>query len=82
LAREGLYQAFAIHFNFNFGSCKIYGDIILVLIAVVSAYLSLHTIIGVREETLITVLCVDSLVKIILPKLNFIYLNAATPITS
>ena len=46
LAGESLYQAFAIRFNFTFSSCKTYGDIILVLIAVVSAYLSLHTIIG------------------------------------
>jgi uncharacterized membrane protein YczE len=46
LVGEGLYQAFAIRFSFNFGSCKTYGDIILVLIAVVSASLCLDTIIG------------------------------------
>ena len=69
-------------FNFTFSSYKTYRDIIFVLIAVVGTYLSLHTIIGVREEILIIVLCVGSLVKMILPKLNFIHLNAATPITS
>lgn len=82
LAGEGLYQAVAIRFNFNFGSCKTYGDIILVFIAVASTYLCLHTIIGVREGTIMTALCVGSLVKMILPKLNFIDFNAVKPITS
>ena len=82
LAGEGLYQAVAIRFNFNFGSCKTYGDIILVSIAGVSAYLCLHTIIGVREGTIMTALCVGSLVKMILPKLSFIDFNAVKPITS
>ena len=82
LAGEGLYQAVALRFNFNFGSCKTYGDIILVFIAGVSAYLCLHTIIGVREGTIMTALCVGSLVKMILPKLNFIDFNAVKPITS
>lgn len=75
LAGEGLYQAIAIRFNFNFGSCKTYGDIILVSIAGVSAYLCLHTIIGMREGTIMTALCIGSLVKMIFPKLNFIDFN-------
>ena len=77
LVGEGLYQAFAIRFSFNFGSCKTYGDIILVLIAVVSASLCLHTIIEVLEGTIMTALCFGSLVKMILPKFNFIHFNTA-----
>ncbi|MFD1436885.1 hypothetical protein HLH14_14095 [Acinetobacter sp. ANC 4282] len=77
LIGEGLYQAFAIRFSFNFGSCKTYGDIILVLIAVVSASLCLHTIIEVLEGTIMTALCFGSLVKMILPKFNFIHFNTA-----
>ncbi|WP_445661121.1 hypothetical protein [Acinetobacter sp. F16] len=77
-----MYQAVVLRFNFNFGSCKTYGDIILVFIAGVSAYLCLHTIIGVREGTIMTALCVGSLVKMILPKLNFIDFNAVKLITS
>ena len=82
LVGEGLYQVFAIRFSFNFGSCKTYGDIILVLIAVVSASLCLDTIIGVLEGTIMTALCVGSLVRMILSKINFIHFNTATPITS
>lgn len=44
LAGEGLYQAVALHFNFNFGSCKTYGDIILVSLqgsALIYAYIRL-----------------------------------------
>lgn len=82
LVGEGLYQAFAIRFSFNFGSCKTYGNIILVLIVVVSTSLCLDTIIGVLEGTIMTALCFGSLVKMILPKLNFIHFNTAILITS
>ena len=83
LVGEGLYQAFAIRFSFNFGSCKTYGDIILVLITVVSASLCLHTIIGVcARRNHYDYLMFRQLSQKILPKLNFIHFNTAIPTTS
>ena len=72
LAAEGLYQAIAVRYRFDFGNCKTYGDILLVSIAVISSWLVLHQVIGVREGTIITALLVGTLVKRILPKLSFI----------
>lgn len=72
LAAEGLYQAIAVRYRLDFGNCKTYGDILLVSIAVISSWLILHQVIGVRECTIITALLVGTLVKRILPKLSFI----------
>ena len=72
LAAEGLYQAIAVRYRLDFGNCKTYGDIVLVSIAVISSWLVLHQVIGVREGTIITALLVGTLVKRILPKLSFI----------
>lgn len=75
LAGEGLYAAISQRFQLNFGRCKIYGDLVLVMIAMGSAWYALGTIIGVREGTIITALLVGTLVKTSLPRLNFIHLN-------
>ena len=72
LAGEGLYQAFSMRFNWNFASCKLYGDIVLVSLAVISSYMVLHHIVGVREGTIIAAVLVGILVKQILPRLAFI----------
>lgn len=72
LAGEGLYQAFSLRFNWDFGSCKLYGDIVLILLAVVSSYTVLQQILGVREGTIIAAVLVGILVKKILPRLAFI----------
>ncbi len=77
LAGEGLYLAVSQRFNINFGSCKTYGDIVLVAFAVISGWLALGYSAGVREGTVITALLVGTLVKKILPKLNFIQLTKA-----
>lgn len=76
LAAEGLYQAIAIRYRLDFGNCKTYGDILLVSIAVISSWLVLHQVIGVREGTIITALLVGTLVKRILPKLSFIHFGS------
>ena len=76
LAAEGLYQAIAIRYRLDFGNCKTYGDIVLVSIAVISSWLVLHQVIGVREGTIITALLVGTLVKRILPKLSFIQFSS------
>ncbi|WP_180085987.1 YitT family protein [Acinetobacter sp. YH12145] len=76
LAAEGLYQAIAVRYRLDFGNCKTYGDIVLVSIAVISSWLVLHQVIGVREGTIITALLVGTLVKRILPKLSFIQFSS------
>jgi uncharacterized protein len=72
LAGEGLYQAFSLRFNWDFGSCKLYGDIVLITLAVVSSYIVLQQVVGVREGTIIAAVLVGLLVKKILPRLAFI----------
>ena len=72
LAGEGLYAAISKCFAVEFGKCKTYGDITLVLIAILSSGLALGHIVGVREGTILTALLVGTLVKYLLPKLKFI----------
>ena len=72
LAGEGLYAAISKCFAVEFGKCKTYGDITLVLIAILSSGLALGHIVGVREGTIITALLVGTLVKYLLPKLKFL----------
>jgi uncharacterized protein len=72
LAGEGLYQAFSMRFHWDFGSCKLYGDIVLITLAVISSYIALNDILGVREGTIIAAVLVGILVKQILPRLSFI----------
>ena len=72
LAGEGLYQAFSLRFDWNFASCKLYGDIVLISIAVVSSLFVFHQVLGVREGTIIAAVLVGILVKMMLPRLAFI----------
>lgn len=72
LAAEGLFFACAERFNKSFGFCKTTGDISLVLIAVISSYLYLHEVVGVREGTVITALLVGTMVKWLMPYFNFL----------
>lgn len=72
LAGEGLYQAVAQRFRWDFGSCKLYGDIVLITLALISSYGFLQQIIGIREGTIIAAVLVGMLVKKILPRLAFI----------
>lgn len=72
LAAEGLFLAIATRFQLDFGRCKTIGDIILVSIAVLSAWLALQNIIGVREGTIITALLVGTLVRTFLPHLKIL----------
>ena len=76
LAGEGLYAAVSQWFDADFGSCKTYGDIVLVRIAIISSWLALGDIIGVREGTIISALLVGALVKRRLPKFSFIQFAA------
>lgn len=72
LAGEGLYQAVSMRFGIAFGSCKTYGDVILVSLAALSSWLFLHEIVGIREGTIVTALMVGSLVKLLLPYVSFL----------
>ena len=72
LAGEGLYQAIAQRFKWDFATCKTYGDIVLVTIATISSFLMLHHIVGIREGTIITALLVGTCVKKLLPYFQFL----------
>lgn len=72
LVAEGLYQAITIRFKLDFSHCKIYSGIALVSIAVISSWMRLGKIIGVREGTTIVVLLIGALIQRLMPKLNFI----------
>lgn len=72
LAAEGLFFACAERFNKSFGFCKTAGDISLVLLAVLSSYLYLGHVVGVREGTIITALLVGTMVKLLMPYFNFL----------
>ena len=72
LAGEGLYQAIAQRFRYDFANCKTYGDIALVIIASISSLFMLHDLVGIREGTLITALLVGTCVKKILPYFQFL----------
>lgn len=71
LAGEGLYQAVSIRFGWSFASCKLYGDICLVSLAIISSIVFLSEIVGVREGTILTALLVGPLVKYLMPRFSF-----------
>ena len=75
LAAEGLYQAISQRFKFEFASCKLYGDITLVSLALISSLLCLQQVIGIREGTILTAILVGVLVRKILPRLAFLKLD-------
>lgn len=76
LAGEGLYQAISQRFKLDFASCKVYGDVALVIIASISSLFMLHNIVGIREGTVITALFVGVLVKKMLPYFQFLHFPA------
>ncbi|QIO05744.1 YczE/YyaS/YitT family protein [Acinetobacter shaoyimingii] len=75
LAGDGLYIAFVKRFGFNLGNCKTVGDCILVSISILSSYLVLHEVVGVREGTIITALLVGSIIRMIKPYFDLIQLD-------
>lgn len=76
LAGEGLYLAYASRFNVSYGTCKTYGDIILVTIAAISSYIALNEIVGIREGTIISAFLIGTLVKTLIAKFNFLDFKA------
>src|SRR5699024_1161252 len=60
---EGVVKAFAFKTSKHFGSIKLYFDISLVVIAVIISFVSLGTIAGVREGTVISALIIGPLIK-------------------
>jgi len=72
LAIEGFYQAISLRFNISFSRCKTIGDMLMVFIAILSAFIFTNDIIGVREGTVITALVVGTMIKWIMPYLSFL----------
>lgn len=61
---EGLVIIIANKFRKNFGNIKILFDVSLVLMSVVLALICLQTIVGLREGTIISALCVGYFTKL------------------
>lgn len=61
---EGLVIIIANKFRKNFGNIKILFDVSLVIISVILALICLQTIVGLREGTVISALCVGYFAKI------------------
>ncbi|ANF82983.1 hypothetical protein A3K93_12810 [Acinetobacter sp. NCu2D-2] len=72
LAGEGLYSAISQRFKIEFGKCKIYGDIALVMIAVIAGLSCLGKVIGVREGTFICALSVGYIVRLLLANVHIL----------
>ncbi len=56
----------------EFGTIKLYFDIVLVTLAVISSLLFTQTIIGVREGTVVAALIVGPIIRFLLPRLGFV----------
>ena len=72
MAIDALYLAISQRWGFNFGRCKMWGDITLVGFALVSILIGLGTVIGIREGTLISAILVGTLIRYLMPYFDFI----------
>ena len=72
LAGEGLYQACAHRFKLDVGTCKTIGDCVLVTIAIITSFLVLNKLVGVREGTILMALLVGTLVRVLKPYFSFL----------
>lgn len=72
MAVDAVYLAISQRWGMNFGRCKMWGDLSLVAFAVVSIWLSIGSVIGLREGTLIGAILVGTLIRQLLPYFDFI----------
>lgn len=77
MAVDALYLAIAQRWGFNFGRCKMWGDISLVVFSVTSIWLALGTISGIREGTIISAILVGTFIRHLMPHLDFIRFDSA-----
>ena len=75
MAVDALYLAICKRWGFNFGRCKMWGDISLVLIASLSIWLAAGHIVGIGEGTLISAILVGTLIRYFMPLFDFINFN-------
>lgn len=67
MAIDAVYLALSKRFGFNFGRCKMWGDLTLVAFAVSSIWLASGQIIGIGVGTVIGALLVGSIIRRIMP---------------
>lgn len=65
-------QVISKHFKREFGTIKLYFDVMLVLLALLSSWLFSGAVVGIGEGTIITALAVGPLVKYIMPRVRFV----------
>lgn len=67
MAVDAMYLAICQRWGLNFGRCKMWGDISLVIFAVSSILLATEHLAGVREGTLIAAIAVGTLIRFLMP---------------
>lgn len=71
MSGEGLVNAIAVRWNFNFGYTKIAFDVSLVIMAAALSLNYFGQIRGIREGTVMSALLVGSMVRFYLPRLSY-----------
>lgn len=71
MSGEGIVNAIATQWKFNFAYTKIAFDVSLVLISIVLSFLFFDEIRGIREGTVISAFLVGSMVRFYLPRLSY-----------
>lgn len=71
MSGEGLVNAIAMQWKFNFGYTKIAFDVSLVIIALTLSLIYFGEIHGIREGTVISAFLVGSMVRVYLPRLSY-----------
>lgn len=72
MAIDALYFAISQRFGFNFGRCKMWGDITLVCFSLASIWIASGTMTGIGEGTVISAILVGTLIRHLMPYLDFI----------
>ena len=70
MAMEGMQKAFAQRFHKEFGHMKILVDTGVVLIAVALSLVCTHTLVGIREGTVISAIVIGKIVHLIQPHIQ------------
>lgn len=70
MAMEGMQKAFAQRFHKEFGHIKILVDTGVVLIAVALSLVCTHTLVGIREGTVISAIVIGKIVHLIQPHIQ------------
>ena len=72
MAVDAMYFAICKRWSFDFGRCKMWGDLSLVIFALVSILYFTGGVVGLREGTFISAILVGTLIRYVMPYFSFI----------